>query len=165
MGLVLLTFVMGYAASALWISPAPVFTSEHALPRVLALPEPEARSNLARLGFRARIDGERPSATVPRGAVLWQDPPPAVVLSPNSVVQLVLSAGPAPATVPDVIGFAVPSAERVLEAAGVKLGAVDTVRGGREPGIVLATRPAPGTGRPRGSAVDLVVSGGQGGGL
>jgi len=89
------------------------------------------------------------------------------VLPPNSNVQLVLSAGPAPVTVPDVVGFAMSEAEKVLDAAGVKVGRVDTVRAGSETGVVIATRPAAGSGRPRGAAVDLVVSGGvrSGGGL
>ena len=64
-----------------------------------------------------------------------------------------------------MIGFALPSAERVVEAAGIKVGRVDTVRGGGpEPGVVIAIRPAPGNGRPRGSTVDLIVSGPPGGG-
>jgi beta-lactam-binding protein with PASTA domain len=51
----------------------------------------------------------------------------------------------------------------VVEAAGARVGRVDTVRGGDpEPGVVIATRPAPGNGRPRGAPVDLVVSGRQG---
>jgi eukaryotic-like serine/threonine-protein kinase len=78
-------------------------------------------------------------------------------------VQLVLSAGPAPVTVPDLIGLSLPSAERILRTAGMQHGTVDTVRGPQEAGVVLATRPAPGSGRPRGTAVDLVVSGGPGG--
>ena len=89
----------------------------------------------------------------------------AEVLSSN--VQLVLSGGPTPATVPDVIGFAVADAEKVFDAAGVKVGRIDTVRAGPEAGVVIATRPAAGSGRPRGASVDLVVSGGaqSGGGL
>jgi serine/threonine-protein kinase len=167
LGLVALTFVVGYGVSALWISSGSLVTTDHPVPRVLGLPAAAARTKLAGLGFRPRIDGERPSDTSPRGTVVWQDPPPDMVLPPNSNVQLVLSGGPAPATVPDVIGFAVPDAEKVFDAAGVKVGRVDTVRAGPEAGVVIATRPAAGSGRPRGAAVDLVVSGGtrSGGGL
>jgi beta-lactam-binding protein with PASTA domain len=165
LGLVALTFVIGYLVSTFWLSPGPVLTSDHAVPRVLELPEAEAKSKLTELGFRARVEGERPSDAVPRGAVLWQDPPPDLVLSPNSIVQLTLSAGPALVTVPDVIGLSAGSAEKILEAAGVKLGRVDTVRSSQEIDVVLATRPSPGSGRPRGGAVDVVVSGGRGGAL
>jgi beta-lactam-binding protein with PASTA domain len=164
-GLVLLTFAIGYAVSALWISPTPMLSDNHAIPRVLGLSEPEARKKLTDQGFRVRVEGERASPTIPRGGIIWQDPPPAMVLEPNTTVQLVLSAGPAPVSVPDVVGLALSSAEKILVAAGVKVGAVDTVRAAGELGVVIATRPGAGNGRPRGSTVDLVVSGGQEGGL
>jgi beta-lactam-binding protein with PASTA domain len=164
-GLVLLTFAVGYALSALWVSPSSMLSSDHPIPRVLGLPEPEARTKLVRQGFRVRVEGERPSPAVQRGGVIWQDPPPGMVLAPNTTVQVVLSAGPAPVSVPDVVGLALSSAEKILMAAGVKVGTIDTVRTAGELGVVIATRPGAGNGRPRGSAVDLVVSGGQGGGL
>jgi beta-lactam-binding protein with PASTA domain len=163
-GLVVLTFVVGYAISALWVSPSSVLGDDHPIPRVLGLPESEARVKLTELGFRARLDGERTSPAIPRGAVIWQDPPPGMVLTPNTTVQLVLSSGPAPVTVPDVIGLALSSAEKIIDAAGVKVGTIDTVHAASELGVVIATRPAPGNGRPRGTPVNLVVSGGAGGG-
>jgi serine/threonine-protein kinase len=165
LGLVALTFVVGYAVSAYWMTPGSVTGDEHAVPRVLDRPADEASAALAAAGFRPRIDGERASPSVPRGAIAWQDPPPGTALTPNAVVQLAVSAGPTPAVVPDVIGFARPYAEKVVEAAGMRVGRVDTVRGDvAEAGIVIATRPSPGNGRPRGSTVDFVVSGPPGGG-
>ncbi|MGN6391873.1 MAG: PASTA domain-containing protein [Gemmatimonadales bacterium] len=164
LGLIALTFVVGYAASVYWITPRSASGEVHAVPRVLGQPLDSAKAALAAIGFRARMDGQRPGA-VPSGGVLWQDPPPGTAMPPNAAVQLVLSEGPPPATVPDVIGFALPAAAQVLEAAGLKLGRADTVRGGAtEAGVVIATRPAPGNGRPRGAAVDLVVSGPPGSG-
>jgi beta-lactam-binding protein with PASTA domain len=166
LSLVGLTFVVGYAISVLWIAPGGVTGDDHAIPRVLGIPLEQAKTALANAGFRSRVEGERPSPAIPRGSVIWQDPPPGMVVPPNAVVQLVQSAGPAPVTVPDVIGFALPSAEKVVEAAGIKVGRVDTVRGsGPEAGVVILTRPAPGNGRPRGGRIDLVVSGRPGGGL
>jgi beta-lactam-binding protein with PASTA domain len=160
LGLVALTFVVGYAISAYWIAPGSVTGDEHAVPRVLGRPVEEARAELTRAGFRPRLETERSSTAVQRGDVVWQDPPPGTAVAPNAVVLLTPSSGPAPATVPDVIGLALPTAEKVVEAAGIKVGRVDTLRSsGPEAGVVVATRPAPGNGRPRGSAVDLVVSG------
>jgi hypothetical protein len=165
-GLVALTSGVGYAVSSYYITPDSLTGDDQAIPRVLGQPLDQARSALSSAGFRTRVDGERPSATIRRGAVIWQDPPPGMVVAPNAVVQLVPSAGPAPATVPDVIGLALPYAEKIVEAAGIRVGRVDTVRGGdAEAGVVIATRPAPGNGRPRGAAVDLLVSGAHGGGL
>ncbi len=164
LGLVALVALVGYGVSAYWISPGAVFASEHAVPRVLELPEADARERLTGLGFRVRLDGERANPAVPRGAVVWQDPPPDMVVPPNSSVQLVLSGGPAPVSVPDVVGLSLPFAEGILEAAGMKVGRVDRVTSGQEADVVLSVRPPPGNGRPRGSSVDLLVSAGQGGG-
>jgi beta-lactam-binding protein with PASTA domain len=164
-GLVLLTFAVGYGISALWVSPSSMFGGDHPIPRVLGLPEAQARTKLTGLGFRVRLEGQRTSPEIARGAVIWQDPPPGMVLTPNTTVQLVLSAGPAPVTVPDVVGLALSSAEKIFAAAGIKVGTVDTVRATAELGVVIATRPGAGNGRPRGAAVDVVVSGGPGAGL
>lgn len=161
MGLIAATFILGYGISALWLTPGSMFSKDHALPRVLEMPEPKARQKLTELGFRPRLDGERPNDSFPTGTVIWQDPPPGTVLPPNSVVQLVLSAGPALVAVPDVIGLNVSQASKILAAAGVRVGAVDSTSAGKERGVVLATRPAAGVGRPRGAAVALVVSRGS----
>lgn len=157
MGLIAGTFILGYGISALWLSPGSIFTKDHSLPRVLELPEAKARQKLTELGFRPRLDGERPNDSFPQGTVIWQDPPPGTVLQPNSVVQLVLSTGPAMVAVPDVIGLNVPQASKILTAAGVRVGAVDSTSAGEERGVIVATRPAAGVGRPRGAAVALVV--------
>ena len=163
MGLVALVALIGYLISGYWISPGAVFVSEHAVPRVLELPAADARERLSGLGFRVRMEGERPNPVIPRGAVVWQDPPPETVVPPNSSVQLVLSGGPAAVTVPDVVGLSLPFAESVIEAAGLRLGRVDRVTSGQEAEVVLSVRPPPGNGRPPGSRVELLVSAGQGG--
>ena len=157
-GLILATFVLGYAISALWLTPGSMFSKDHALPRVLEMPEAKARQELTELGFRPRLDGERPNDSFPAGTVIWQDPPPGTVLEPNSVVQLVLSTGPALVAVPDVVGLNVPQASKILAAAGVRVGTIDSTSAGQEQGVVVATRPASGVGRPRGAAIALVVS-------
>jgi serine/threonine-protein kinase len=162
-GIVAAVALVGYAISAYWISPGAVFASEHAVPRVLEMREADARERLTGLGFRVRVDGERSNPVVPRGAVVWQDPPPETVVPPNSTVQIVLSGGPAPAAVPDVVGLSLQFAEGILEAAGMKVGRVDRVSSGQEADVVLSVRPPPGNGRPRGSSVELLVSSGRGG--
>jgi serine/threonine-protein kinase len=162
MGLILATFILGYGISVVWLSPGSMFSKNHSLPRVLEMPEAKARAQLTELGFRPRLEGERPNDAFPAGTVIWQDPPPGTVLQPNSVVQLVLSAGPSLVAVPDVIGLSVPQASKILAAAGVRVGSIDSTSAGEERGVVLATRPAAGVGRPRGARVALVVGRGSG---
>ena len=164
LGLVALTALVGYVITTVWLAPDSVASSDRSIPRVLELPVDKARAELTKLGFRIRMEAQRTSPDVARGAVLWQDPPPETILPPGATVQLTVSDGPAPVIVPDVVGLSLPYAERILGAAGIKVGNVDTVRAAPEPGVVMTVRPPPGNGQPRGSSVDLLVSGGEGGG-
>jgi serine/threonine-protein kinase len=156
---ILATFGIGYLVAVAWLSPVPLLSSDHAVPRVLDLPLAEAQTRLTELGFRPRVGPTRAHPTIPAGRVAWQDPPAGLVLAANRVVNYAASSGPAPTPVPDVVGFSRPHAERVLAAAGLRLGSVDTVAADPEPGVVVATRPAAGVGREPGQTVDLVVSG------
>jgi serine/threonine-protein kinase len=158
MGLIAATFVLGYGVSSIWLSRGAVFSRDHSLPRVLELSEEQARKKLNDLGFRPRVEGERTSDSFPQGTVIWQDPPPGTVLEPSSVVLLTISSGPSLVAVPDVIGLNVPQAGKILVATGLRVGSVDTLPGGQERGVVLATRPAAGVGRARRAAINLVIS-------
>jgi len=159
LGIVAVVFLVGYVIAASWISPGPLFFGhrDHAVPPVLGLPEAEARERLTTLGFRPRVTGTRVHPTLRAGVVAWQDPPPDVISPSNEVVTLVLSAGPSPVAIPDVAGLDTVLARRVLAAAGVSVGDITFITG-RESGVVFATRPGVGTARPRGTAVDLVVT-------
>jgi serine/threonine-protein kinase len=150
---------VGYLLASAWLSPVPLITSDHSVPRVLELAGGEAQRRLTALGFRVKFDDERAHPTIPRGSIVWQDPPPGTVLAQNSVVSVAPSAGPQLSPVPDVVGLPMQFAVKVLAAAGLKPGTVDTVASDPEPNVVIATRPAAGVGRESGSTVDLVVSG------
>lgn len=152
-------FGVGYVVARAWLSPVPLITSDHSVPRVLELTGGEAQRRLTALGFRVKFDDERAHPTIPRGSIVWQDPPPGTVLPQNSIVSVSPSAGAQLAPVPDLVGLPMPFAVKVLTAAGLKPGSVDTVAADPEPNVVIATRPAAGAGRPAGGTVDLVVSG------
>jgi beta-lactam-binding protein with PASTA domain len=157
--IILATFAVGYALASAWLSPVPLLTSDRALPRVLELPAGEAQRKLAELGFRVKFEDERAHPTIPRGGIVWQDPPAGTILPQNTVIALAPSAGPQLAPVPDIVGLPMSFGVKVLAAAGFKPGSVDTVASDPEPNVVIATRPAAGVGREAGSPVDLVVSG------
>jgi serine/threonine-protein kinase len=151
-------FLVGYLVTVLWLFPAPIFRKEHAVPRVLDLGATEAREKLEAQGLRFRVEDQQTDPSVPAGSVVWQDPPPASVIPPNTQVSVILSEGPPNVAVPDVAGFPRALAEKVLKAAGFTAGRRDTLPAASEAGIVVQTRPAAGIGRPAGSAVDLVIS-------
>jgi serine/threonine-protein kinase len=154
-------FVVGYLITVFWLFPAPLFSSQHSVPRVLDLGVTEARQKLEAQDMRFRVEDQETDPSVPRNAVVRQDPPPGVVVPPNTVVSLVLSDGPPDVAVPDVAGFPRALAERVLKAAGFQLGRTDTLPSASERGIVVQTRPGPGVGRPAGTSIELVVSSGK----
>jgi serine/threonine-protein kinase len=152
--------VVGYLIAFFWLFPAPLFSSDHAVPRVLELGVTEARTKLEQQGFRFRIEDQVVDPTAAKNAVVWQDPPPGVVAPANTQVALTLSDGPPDVPVPDVAGFPQPLAEKVLKAAGFRIGKLDTLASSSPTGVVVQSRPQPGVGRPAGTAVELVLSGG-----
>jgi serine/threonine-protein kinase len=159
-----LAIILGAGASAwglavLWTAPAPLFSSDHAVPRVLELGLAEAQRRITAAGFRPRFAGTEQHPVLAAGRVVAQDPPAGVVLPPGSAVAIVTSSGTAPVVVPDVVGFGARAAARVIEAAGLRAATVDSVREGADaPGVVVATRPAAGGTEDPGSTVGLVVS-------
>jgi serine/threonine-protein kinase len=149
--------LLGYLVTCV-AYPAPLIQRDKAVPRVLGLPLEAAEKELADNGFRSKVIEQTPDPVIPAGHILWQDPPPETGLTEGTQVALTVSSGPGPVTVPDVIAFEVAQARQVLEAAGLRTGAIDTVGNVAEAGIIVATRPAAGISRPPGGAVDLVVS-------
>lgn len=159
-GIVVAAFVLGYLLTVFWLFPAPLFRSEHAVPRVLDMGATQAREKLEAQGLRFRVEDQQSDPTVPRGSVIWQDPPPGMIIEPNTQVSLTLSEGPPDVSVPDITGFPRALGEKVLRAAGLALGKPDTLPSQQEPGTVVQTRPGPGVGRPAGTPIDLVISSG-----
>ena len=159
LGLVIGVAVVGFGAAFAWLSGGSLFSRERTVPRVLELSGGEALEQLAEAGYRGRISGSRQSAGVPRGRVMRQDPPPGVLLPPGAPVELVTSSGAGRIPTPDVAGLAVAQAERIIRAAGLRVGVVDSITDReRAPGIVLATRPAPGESREPGAPIGLVIN-------
>ncbi|HOK90235.1 MAG TPA: PASTA domain-containing protein, partial [Candidatus Hydrogenedentes bacterium] len=98
---------------------------------------------------------------VPTGRVIVQSPSPMTSVEPGSAVDLVLSTGPCPVTVPDVVGLDQASAEAEITSAGLVVGTITPQCDDLVPvGQVISQAPAGGASVAPGSAVDLVVSSG-----
>jgi serine/threonine protein kinase/beta-lactam-binding protein with PASTA domain len=95
---------------------------------------------------------------IPAGAVVGLRPAPGTVLTVGAPVTVVVSKGPAPATVPDVRGMRQAEAMAALTRAGLRAQVRrqfdDEIAGGR----AIGTDPEAGTGLARGSSVILLVS-------
>lgn len=159
-GLVVGAFLVGYLIAAFVLFPTPLFSTENSVPRVFDEDGAEARGRLESQGFRVRVDGEEPHPHAAKGAVIWQDPAPGTDLAAGTPVHFTVSSGAGSVTIPDLIGFDAGLAAKVVEAAGLTVGGVDSIPAGAEGGTVVATRPGAGSSRDPTSPVQLVVSSG-----
>jgi len=116
------------------------------VPIVSGLTLDNARKVLADSGLGAGAVQEEAS-TAPRGEVLRTKPDAGQVVGEGAAVQLVVSAGPAELTMPDVLGREPGDAIAVLNQLGLTRVRVDSALGsGATSYIVVAQQPATGTG-------------------
>ncbi|MEP7326291.1 MAG: PASTA domain-containing protein, partial [Gemmatimonadota bacterium] len=123
---VALACVAGYAVSCR-LYPAPLFSRDHAVPRVLDLGITEAQQRIVSSGFRVKVAAEEPDPRAVKGKVVWQDPPPGTIAPEGAAIELTPSAGPTTILVPDVINFDAEDARKVIQAAGLTAGSEDSV--------------------------------------
>jgi beta-lactam-binding protein with PASTA domain len=104
---------------------------------------------------------EEYSETVAQGMVLSQDPVGDTPVVLDSLVDLTLSAGLAPVTVPDMRGLRMDEVAAALSSAGLVEGAVKDTASTYDEGLLARHEPTAGTVVPRDSAVDLYYSTGS----
>jgi len=132
------------------------------VPDVVGLTLEAAQAALSVYNFTVNVT-EVCSDTVPAGSVISQNPVGGTPVTEGATVDLVVSTGPCPVTVPvpDVVGQAQSAAEADITAAGLVVGTVTTQCSDSVPaGQVISQSPAGGTAVAPGSAVNLVVSAG-----
>lgn len=110
----------------------------------------DARAALEAIQLTANVLEEY-SETVPLGAIISASATPGELLERGSKVTLKMSKGPAPITVPDVIGMSGSAAAAKLEDEGFTIQRID----GSPSGSVLQTDPTPGEKHPRGTSVRI----------
>ena len=144
------------------ISEGPEFRT---LPELAELPLSEAETRLAELRLTALPPTEQFDEEVPAGSVVsWTVPSdPALVAGgqvlPDTEVQLVISSGPAPRTVPTLAGLTVDEASAQLAAIQLVPAVAEAVFHDTVPsGSVVSATPDAGAQVARGSTVTLVPS-------
>ena len=127
-----------------------------AVPRVVGLPELEARGRLETVDLVADVRSEE-SEDVPAGRVIDQDPDQGEMVAPGSRVVVTVSSGPATVAVPAVVNLSQADATNLLTRAGFRT-EVRQQNADAPAGTVVATQPGPNTQAPEGSTVVIVVS-------
>ncbi|HEV7162251.1 MAG TPA: Stk1 family PASTA domain-containing Ser/Thr kinase [Solirubrobacteraceae bacterium] len=125
---------------------------------VSGLTAAEAAARLRKAGFKPAIKKE-PSATIAAGRVIATEPSAHTDVQEGSPVTVLVSSGPAPVRVPDVVGQSQSEAEATLTNAELELGtATQKVSSTQTPGTVLAQSPSSGSSVHAGNKVDLTVA-------
>src|SRR6187401_1947278 len=132
--------------------PAPV-----AVPDLVGLSADDAAAALEDAGLTGD-PAEAYDAGVPEGMVVSQDPAPDTELAAGSAVSYVVSQGPAPVAVPDLVGLSADDAAAALEDAGLTGDPAEAYDAGVPEGMVVSQDPAPDTEVPAGSGVNYVLS-------
>jgi beta-lactam-binding protein with PASTA domain/predicted Ser/Thr protein kinase len=129
-----------------------------ALPNVGNMSAASAVQKLKQAGFKPTVK-KQASTTVASGHVIGTEPGAFTVTQVGSPVTVLVSSGPAPVSVPDMVGQSQSAAEATLVNAGLALGTVTQKDSTTQaPGTVLAQSPATGTSVQGASKVDLTVA-------
>lgn len=129
-------------------------------PRPVPVPDVDGRKAnaakraLADDGLQATVT-EKFSESVPDGVVISVKPAPGTVIDSGSEVELVVSKGPPPVSVPDLVDMTRGQAVKELKRLGLEPRV--TSNGDTVLGRVYQQDPAPGTQLPRGSKVTITI--------
>ncbi|MFF3436780.1 Stk1 family PASTA domain-containing Ser/Thr kinase [Streptosporangium sp. NPDC002721] len=125
-----------------------------AVPNVVGMTDPQARSELAKFSLRVDDVRKQASETVPRGQVMRTVPAVGNPVKENSKVDLVVSAG---LVMPDIRGMPRDQADAVLRGAGFVPEFVEQTDSA-QPCTVIAQDPQPKAEVDRGAVVRLTLS-------
>ena len=131
------------------------------VPNVIGLSQGAAESAILEAELTVGAVTTQFSDSVPAGDVISQDPAGGTTALPGSPVSIVVSLGPEPVPVPDVVGLPQATAQQQIIDADLVVGNVSTAFSDTVPdGSVISQNPTGGTEVLPGSAVDLVISSG-----
>jgi eukaryotic-like serine/threonine-protein kinase len=117
-----------------------------------------ARTLAAEHGLRVAVR-EESSTAVPAGYVIRQETPAGAMVRSDRAINLVVSSGPPPVPIPNVLRRDIESARRELESAGLTLGAISELDTNRQAwGTIAAQSIRSGRYVPPGTAVDVTVA-------
>jgi serine/threonine-protein kinase len=118
----------------------------------------DATNTLKQAGLKVGTVTPEPSDTVPANTVIRTDPPVGTPVGRNFAVKLVVSSGPQPVKIDNVLGETAANAGADLAGQGFVVKSTSQASQTVPQGDVISTSPAPNTLAPKGSSVTIVVS-------
>ncbi len=129
------------------------------VPNVTGLTQTAAQAAIAAARLTLGLVTEAYSPTVVAGVVISQDPASGAPVAPGATVNIVVSKGPQPVSVPNLAGLTRAGAEAAVTGAGLIVGTVTEVYSATvAAGLVVSQEPAAGTNVLPGVAVNFTVS-------
>lgn len=136
---------------------------EVVVPNLVEMTEEDARAAASRLQLLLEVTASRADRRVGAGRVLEQDPPAGSRTRPQRRIRVTMSLGQQSFLMPSFVGQTLRKAQLTLKGLGLRLGSIAHASAfAHPPEEIIAQRPAPGTYRQKGDAVDLLVSRGPG---
>lgn len=127
------------------------------VPELIGLTEEEAEAELSDARLRLGEVTVEPSDEVDEGLVISQSPEPGSEADVRSRVNIVMSGGPEPVTVPSVVGQTEETAIDEIEAADLEANVI-TAPSDEDEGVVIAQDPEAGAEASPGDVVTITVS-------
>ena len=159
-GLLVVLAVLGFfvGRSLGWWDSAKTLTVPN---NVVGEPVATATAQLRQLGFTDIKTSSQASTQYGAGDVITTNPSPGSAQSSSKPVALVVSSGPTPVKVPNVVGQNSAAATNTLSTDGFEVNVTDATSNTVTSGYVISTNPLAGTTQGKGSSVQLVVSTGK----
>ena len=130
------------------------------VPDVRGTDENTAKNTLSGAGLNVTVTTDY-SDSVAQGNVISQDPSGGTKVDAGTNVNIVVSLGSRPVSVPSVVGVSESNARQLIASAGLSVGTVTYREDSAPAGQVISCDPGVGTSVSRGTTVNLVVSQGQ----
>jgi beta-lactam-binding protein with PASTA domain/tRNA A-37 threonylcarbamoyl transferase component Bud32 len=128
------------------------------VPNLRRLTVADAKTLLAAAQLKLGATSVDFSATVAAGRIITSSPPAGSEISPDTAISVVVSKGPPPVTVPDVVGKSVADATSILSALGLNATTTEAFSDKVDKGKVISSSPRSGASLRKGDTVTLVVS-------
>ncbi|TAM56509.1 Stk1 family PASTA domain-containing Ser/Thr kinase [bacterium] len=133
--------------------PAPV-----SVPSVVGMKLDDAKAALQQAGFTMNVFSRQSSDAIAANTIISEDPGAKSQAQRGSVVNVVVSTGALPSSVPNVVGGSLLQAESTLSESGLQPTVQYTVQQNGQPGTVIGQQPGAGTSIPKGSTITIMIS-------
>jgi beta-lactam-binding protein with PASTA domain len=159
-GVGLVAFVAGVLLFDRLVLPSLVHQGQNVkVPDLAFMPLPQAEHAASAVGLLVRTTNEQFDATVPRGAILSQDPPAGILTRRGRAIGVVVSLGEEKATIPPLKGQDYRGAQLALGRLGLEMSGVARMYSDDVPANrILGTDPGPDSPIPEDRPVQMLMS-------